>query len=60
MAKIKEELLIIKISTIHKNGGEGKSVITSELALTLEQVASELIGDAGIVEVQTIDGDDEE
>lgn len=53
MAKIKEELLIIKVSTIHKNNGDGKSVITDELVSTLEQVAAELIGDAAVVEVET-------
>jgi hypothetical protein len=53
MAKIKEELLIIKVSTIHKNNGEGKSVLTDELVSTLEQVVSELLGDNAVAEVET-------
>jgi hypothetical protein len=58
MAKIKEELLIIKVSTIHKNNGESKSVLTDELVSTLEQVISELLGDSAVVEVETINEDE--
>jgi len=54
MAKINEELLIIKVSTIHKINGESKIVLTDELVSTLEQVIAELLGDAAVVEVETI------
>lgn len=54
MAKINEELLIIKVSTIHKSNGESKIVLTDELVSTLEQVIAELLGDSAVVEVETI------
>lgn len=53
MAKIKEEILIIRVSTITKNGEEGASLLSDEISATIEQVVSELIGDSAVVEVET-------
>lgn len=53
MAKIKEEILIIRVSTITKNGEEKANLLNGDISATIEQVVSELIGEAGVVEVET-------
>ena len=53
MAKIKEEILVIRVSTITKNGENKPDLLNDEIAGTIEQVVSELIGDAAVVEVET-------
>ena len=53
MAKIKEEILVIRVSTITKNGEDKQNLLNGEIAATIEQVVAELIGDAGVVEVET-------
>lgn len=53
MAKIKEEILIIRVSTITKNGEDKANLLNGDISTTIEQVVSELIGDAGVVEVET-------
>lgn len=56
MAKIKEEILLIKISTITKNNDNlSPSVLTDEVVSTLEQVVTELLGEGVIVEVEKIE-----
>lgn len=52
MAKIKEEILIIRVSTITKNGEEKPNLLNDEIGATIEQVVAELIGDAAVVEVE--------
>ena len=51
MAKIVEDVIIIKFSKIVKDSEEGSSVATSDVQVALEQVAQELVGDAVVVEV---------
>ena len=51
MAKIIEDVLVIKFSKIVKDSEEGSSVATSDVQAALEQVAQELVGDAVVVEV---------
>ena len=51
MAKIKEEILVIKISTITKDG-VGPDVVNDEIASTIEAVISELLGGAAVVEIE--------
>ena len=52
MAKIKEEILVIRVSTITKTGENKPDLLNDEIAGTIEQVVSELIGDAAVVEVE--------
>lgn len=51
MAKIVEDVVIIKFSKIVKDSEEGSSVATSDVQTALEQVAQELVGDNVVVEV---------
>ena len=52
MAKIIEDVLVIKFSTLVKDGGaEQTTCITEEIQAALEQVAQELVGQHVIVEV---------
>ncbi len=54
MAKIYEEVIIIKLSQLVKNDSEvsSGSLATPETLIALEQVTQELVGDAVIVEVE--------
>jgi hypothetical protein len=51
MARIVEDVIVIKFSKIVKDSEEGSSVATSDVQAALEQVAQELVGDAVVVEV---------
>jgi hypothetical protein len=52
MAKIVEDVIVIKFSKIVKDSEEGSSSIASaDVQAALEQVAQELVGDAVVVEV---------
>jgi hypothetical protein len=51
MAKIVEDVIIIKFSKIVKDSEEGSSVATPDVQAALEQVAQELVGDSVVVEV---------
>ena len=53
MAQINEELIVIKISRIVKDGMSAESVITDTITETVESVVQELIGDSAIVEIVT-------
>lgn len=55
MAKIHEELVVIKFSKLTRETQPTDSVITSEISAALEQVAQELVGEGVIVEVETAD-----
>ena len=51
MAKILEDVLVIKFSTIVKDGApEQTTCITEEVKAALEQVAQELVGNGIVVE----------
>jgi hypothetical protein len=52
MAKIVEDVVVIKFSKIVKDNEEGSSSIASaDVQAALEQVAQELVGDSVVVEV---------
>lgn len=54
MAKIVEEVVVIKFSTIVKDrDGESTGSVTDEIKLALEQVAQELVGNSVVVEVES-------
>jgi hypothetical protein len=52
MAKIVEDVVIIKFSKIVKDSEEGSSIAGSDIQQALEQVAQELAGDSVVVEVE--------
>lgn len=53
MAKIIEDVLVIKFSQIVKDGAaEQTSCVTDEVKAALEQVAQELVGAAVVVEAE--------
>ena len=52
MAKIVEDVLVIKFSSLVKDGSaEQTTCITEEMRAALEQVAQELVGSGVVVEV---------
>lgn len=52
MAKIKEELLIIKVSTIVKDNEDGDDILSEDICGTLEEVVAGLVNnEAAVVEV---------
>jgi hypothetical protein len=51
MAKIVEDVLVIKFSKIVKDSEEGSTIAGSDVQAALEQVAQELVGDSVVVEV---------
>jgi hypothetical protein len=52
MAKIHEEVLIIKFSQLVKDGSENTTRVTDDVAAALTQVAEELVGAGVIVEIE--------
>lgn len=50
MAKIKEEFVVLKVSSLVKDGDDHSGLVTEELVGALESVASDLFPNA-IVEV---------
>ena len=51
MAKIVEDVIVIKFSKIVKDSDVGSSITGPDVQAALEQVAQELVGDAVVVEV---------
>ena len=51
MAKIVEDVLIIKFSKIVKDSDAGSSITSPDIQAALEQVAQELVGETVVVEV---------
>lgn len=52
MAKIHEEVLVIKLSKLVKNDNGSQTIITEDIIAALEQVSQELVGDNVVVEVE--------
>ena len=52
MAKIHEEIVVIKLSKLVKESSDGVSLASAETVAALEQVAQELVGDGVIVEIE--------
>jgi len=51
MAKIHEELIIIKVSKLHKDGTNVGPLINEETTSSLEAVVQQLVGDDAVVEI---------
>ena len=51
MAKIIEDVLVIKFSKIVKDSDTGSSITSPDIQQALEQVAQELVGESVVVEV---------
>ena len=51
MAKIIEDVLVIKFSKIVKDSEEGSPIANPDVQTALEQVAQELVGSGVVVEV---------
>jgi hypothetical protein len=51
MAKIVEEVVVIKVSQLVKDEADAETKLTDEVIAGLEQIASELVGDGSVVEV---------
>lgn len=52
MAKIHEEVVVVKVSKLIKNDGDTTVLINDDVVTALEQVAQELLGDSVIVEME--------
>jgi len=55
MAKIVEDMVVIKFSKIVKDSDESGSPVSDEIKSSLEQVAQELVGDGVVVEVVQVE-----
>lgn len=53
MAKITEQLIVIKVSKLVKNNEDIVRLVDNEVLASLEAVASELLGNQVIVEVES-------
>jgi hypothetical protein len=51
MAKIVEDVVVIKFSKLVKDDQDLSGIVTTDIHQALEQVAQELVGDSIIVEV---------
>lgn len=52
MAKIHEEIVVIKVSKLVKEFSDSPTLASPETIAALEQVAQELVGDGVIVEIE--------
>lgn len=52
MAKVHEEVIVIKLSRLVKDGAEVDSAVSDELLATLTTVAEELVGSGVVVEAE--------
>ena len=51
MAQISEEMIVIKVSTLVRNGAETTPTFSDDIVETLEAAISDLVGQGKIVEV---------
>ncbi len=52
MAKIHEEVVVIKLSKLVKDSDAGGEIATADIVAALQSVAEELLGDSVVVEVE--------
>lgn len=52
MAKIHEEVIVIKVSKLVKDSAESELVVSNEICAALQSVAEELLGQSVVVEVE--------
>jgi|694.fasta_scaffold38975_6 hypothetical protein len=53
MAKIHEEIIVIKVSKLIRDSEDGSTVATDEILQALQGVTEELVGTGAVVEVDT-------
>lgn len=51
MAKIHEELVVIKLSSLHKDDQSAAPILSDETVSNLEAVVQQLVGNVAIVEI---------
>lgn len=54
MAKIVEDVVVIKFSKLVKDDAKDAAIAGAEVQSALEQVAQELVGDGVVVEVERV------
>jgi len=52
MAKVQEQVIVIKVSKLVKNNDAEMDLISDEVVGSLEEVVSQLVGDGCIVEAE--------
>lgn len=52
MARVHEEIIVIKLSKLVKDGTDVESAISDELLATLTTVAEELVGSGIVIEAE--------
>ena len=52
MAKIHEEVIVIKVSKLVKDSADVGAVVSDDVMAALQSVAEELLGDSVVVEVE--------
>jgi hypothetical protein len=52
MAKVQEQIIVIKVSKLIKNDGTESDLISDDVVSSLEEVVSQLVGDGIIVEAE--------
>lgn len=53
MAKLQEEIIVVKVSKLLKDGDSETPILTEETINSLEAVVQELAGAGALVEIQT-------
>jgi len=51
MAKIVEDIVVVRFSKLVKNDDKNQEILSGEMQLALEQVAQEIVGEGVVVEV---------
>lgn len=51
MAQIKQEMLIVKVSTLVKDGEIGEDVFNNEIVSALEEAITDMVGNGYLVEI---------
>lgn len=52
MAKLHEEVLVVKVSKLLKDNDQATEIISNEVLHSLEEVVAELAGSGALVEVE--------
>ena len=53
MAKINEDVVVIKISELLKDSDEGRKLVNPEVVASLQEVIKELVGGNVLIEIET-------
>lgn len=51
MAKIHEELVVVKLSKLYKDGNDIDNILNDEIVASLETIVQEVVGNDVIVEI---------